>query len=98
VILTEAKALNPHVWLNVHSGMYALFTPYDHKAQVGAVSSWLVQWLGWVRVGCSEQLVGCWLVQWLGWVRVECSEQLVGCWLGGWGGVECEGGLSVRVG
>jgi len=35
VILREAKAFKPHVWLNVHSGMYALFSPYDHKAQVG---------------------------------------------------------------
>ena len=26
-----AKEIRPHVWLNVHSGMYALFTPYDHK-------------------------------------------------------------------
>jgi hypothetical protein len=35
IILAEAKAFKPHVWLNVHSGMYALFTPYDHKATVG---------------------------------------------------------------
>ncbi|KAI8475262.1 MAG: hypothetical protein J3K34DRAFT_485836 [Monoraphidium minutum] len=34
IIMREAKAFQPHVWLNVHSGMYALFTPYDHKAQV----------------------------------------------------------------
>ncbi|KAI8474965.1 MAG: Zn-dependent exopeptidase [Monoraphidium minutum] len=31
IIMKQAKALKPHVWLNVHSGMYALFTPYDHK-------------------------------------------------------------------
>lgn len=34
VLLTLAKELKPHVWLNVHSGMYALFTPYDHKGHV----------------------------------------------------------------
>jgi hypothetical protein len=31
IILGLAKQLQPHVWLNVHSGMYALFTPYDHQ-------------------------------------------------------------------
>lgn len=34
VLLSLAKQLKPHVWLNVHSGMYALFTPYDHKGHV----------------------------------------------------------------
>lgn len=34
MLLTLAKELRPHVWLNVHSGMYALFTPYDHKGHV----------------------------------------------------------------
>jgi hypothetical protein len=34
VLLALAKELHPHVWLNVHSGMYALFTPYDHKGHV----------------------------------------------------------------
>jgi hypothetical protein len=29
-----ARAFAPHVWLNVHSGMEALFTPYDHRAGV----------------------------------------------------------------
>ncbi len=29
-----AEALKPHVWVNVHSGMEALFLPYDHKAEV----------------------------------------------------------------
>jgi hypothetical protein len=31
IIHDLAKEVQPHVWLNVHSGMYALFTPYDHK-------------------------------------------------------------------
>ncbi|XP_042381537.1 putative metallocarboxypeptidase ECM14 [Zingiber officinale] len=26
-----AKSFEPHIWANVHSGMEALFTPYDHK-------------------------------------------------------------------
>lgn len=34
ILLALAKELKPHTWLNVHSGMYALFTPYDHKAIV----------------------------------------------------------------
>lgn len=34
ILLTLAKEFQPHTWLNVHSGMYALFTPYDHKASV----------------------------------------------------------------
>ncbi|KAF6256287.1 hypothetical protein COO60DRAFT_132374 [Scenedesmus sp. NREL 46B-D3] len=34
ILLALAKELRPHAWLNVHSGMYALFTPYDHKAVV----------------------------------------------------------------
>ncbi|GAB4818297.1 hypothetical protein N2152v2_005343 [Parachlorella kessleri] len=29
-----AESLRPHVWLNVHSGMEALFMPYDHQARV----------------------------------------------------------------
>eukprot|EP00775_Hariotina_reticulata_P005541 gene5541-5777_t len=34
ILLALAKELKPHLWLNVHSGMYALFTPYDHKPSV----------------------------------------------------------------
>ena len=34
VLLSLARELAPHTWLNVHSGMFALFTPYDHKASV----------------------------------------------------------------
>ena len=26
------EAFSPHVWVNVHSGMEALFMPFDHKA------------------------------------------------------------------
>lgn len=32
-----ASQFRPHVWLNVHSGMEAMFTPYDHKAFVSTV-------------------------------------------------------------
>ncbi|KAG2432170.1 hypothetical protein HXX76_009090 [Chlamydomonas incerta] len=31
-----AKEFKPSVWLNVHSGMEAMFTPWDHKAEVPA--------------------------------------------------------------
>lgn len=34
IILGLARQFQPHVWLNVHSGMQALFTPYDHKPYV----------------------------------------------------------------
>lgn len=34
LVLALAREYQPHVWLNVHSGMEALFTPYDHKAAV----------------------------------------------------------------
>uniref|UniRef100_A0A453MYN6 Peptidase M14 carboxypeptidase A domain-containing protein n=1 Tax=Aegilops tauschii subsp. strangulata TaxID=200361 RepID=A0A453MYN6_AEGTS len=26
-----SKSFKPHIWVNVHSGMEALFMPYDHK-------------------------------------------------------------------
>ena len=29
-----ATAFRPHAWVNVHSGMEALFLPYDHVARV----------------------------------------------------------------
>ncbi len=29
-----AEEFEPHVWLNVHSGMEALFMPYDHVATI----------------------------------------------------------------
>jgi len=29
-----ASEFEPHVWLNIHSGMDAMFTPYDHVATV----------------------------------------------------------------
>ncbi|KAH9560715.1 hypothetical protein CY35_06G121600 [Sphagnum magellanicum] len=34
ILLQLAKSFNPHVWVNVHSGMEALFMPYDHKAML----------------------------------------------------------------
>jgi len=34
LILGVARGLRPHVWLNVHSGMEAMFTPWDHRAEV----------------------------------------------------------------
>jgi hypothetical protein len=43
VLLALATELKPHVWLNVHSGMYALFTPYDHKGHVPNTTGGLVR-------------------------------------------------------
>ena len=34
LMLRTARTLRPHVWASVHSGMEALFMPYDHKASV----------------------------------------------------------------
>jgi Zinc carboxypeptidase len=35
ILLKELAAhFQPHVWLNVHSGMEALFMPYDHQAAI----------------------------------------------------------------
>ena len=29
-----ASEFRPHVWLNAHSGMEALFMPYDHRPSI----------------------------------------------------------------
>ncbi len=34
ILLGVATQFKPHVWVNVHSGMEAMFTPWDHKAEV----------------------------------------------------------------
>ena len=34
IVLDLAKTFKPHVWLNVHSGMEAMFTPWDHIGEV----------------------------------------------------------------
>eukprot|EP00798_Chlamydomonas_sp_ICE-L_P007591 gene7591-746_t len=34
IIRKLASSLKPHVWLNVHSGMEAMFVPWDHKNTV----------------------------------------------------------------
>jgi hypothetical protein len=49
VLLSLAKELKPHVWLNVHSGMFALFTPYDHKGHVPNTTGGVHQLLGFMR-------------------------------------------------
>ncbi len=33
-LLALATQFKPHVWMNVHSGMEALFMPYDHLAAI----------------------------------------------------------------
>lgn len=41
IVLGVAKTMKPHVWLNIHSGMEAMFTPWDHRAEVSSVGwSW----------------------------------------------------------
>lgn len=34
IVRSLAQELQPHVWVNVHSGMDAMFVPYDHKAEI----------------------------------------------------------------
>ena len=34
MLKTLVQEFKPHVWLNVHSGMEAMFLPYDHKNEV----------------------------------------------------------------
>lgn len=33
-LLELAKKFRPHVWMNAHSGMEALFMPYDHLPNI----------------------------------------------------------------
>ena len=33
-LLGVARAFKPHVWMNAHSGMEALFMPYDHLPHI----------------------------------------------------------------
>lgn len=65
-----AAAFQPHAWVNVHSGMEALFLPYDHVARVpegpdAAASLALLQHLnvtscgGRCAVGSGGKSVGC---------------------------------------
>ena len=35
MLKTLLEEFEPHAWVNVHSGMEALFLPYDHKASRG---------------------------------------------------------------
>ncbi|KAL4531539.1 hypothetical protein Ndes2526B_g04350 [Nannochloris sp. 'desiccata'] len=34
ILQSLAEQFKPHVWLNVHSGMEAMFLPYDHKNEI----------------------------------------------------------------
>lgn len=33
-LLAVARGFKPHVWMNAHSGMEALFMPYDHLPRI----------------------------------------------------------------
>ena len=58
-----AASFAPHAWVNVHSGMEALFMPYDHRTVIptGAPTSQQVQ-------GCRFSLLrsnpGLWSPHW----------------------------------
>jgi len=34
LLLALTNSFRQHVWLNMHSGMEALFMPYDHLAEI----------------------------------------------------------------
>ena len=53
IILGLAKALKPHVWLNIHSGMEAMFVPWDHKAEVRR--PWIFVASAWGRGGDDDR-------------------------------------------
>ena len=60
ILLRLAKATRPHVWLNVHSGMMALFTPYDHKPTTpsGAAAAAAIRLLERINAGaCGGKCV-----------------------------------------
>eukprot|EP01024_Parvocaulis_polyphysoides_P051502 TRINITY_DN50739_c0_g1_i1.p1 TRINITY_DN50739_c0_g1~~TRINITY_DN50739_c0_g1_i1.p1 ORF type:complete len:468 (+),score=48.16 TRINITY_DN50739_c0_g1_i1:183-1586(+) len=38
IIMQVVQDFEPHVWINVHSGTYALFMPYDHMASIPNVT------------------------------------------------------------
>lgn len=51
-----AKEFKPHIWMNMHSGMEALFMPYDHMAALpddpaGVISFQLLQLLNKQKCG-----------------------------------------------
>ena len=51
-----AKEFKPHIWMNMHSGMEALFMPYDHMAALpddpaGVISFQLLQLLNGEKCG-----------------------------------------------
>ena len=51
-----AEEFQPHVWMNMHSGMEALFMPYDHLAALpadgpGRASLRLLQQLNALKCG-----------------------------------------------
>lgn len=48
---TIASRFRPHVWLNIHSGMEAMFTPYDHQALVSTFETMKDRTLGFVAQG-----------------------------------------------
>ena len=39
-----AKSFQPHVWVNAHSGMEALFMPYDHRSAHPAAFWTCISW------------------------------------------------------
>ena len=51
LLLRLARGLKPHVWASVHSGMAALFMPYDHQDHIPGAPCFF-QCVEWVFVPC----------------------------------------------
>ncbi len=57
LVLRTATALRPHVWASVHSGMEALFMPYDHVASIpGGVTARLACFARFACFACCPLL------------------------------------------
>ena len=58
-LLALATQFKPHVWMNVHSGMEALFMPYDHLAAIpkGATAQATLQASNSVTKSCLPKPV-----------------------------------------
>ncbi len=90
-----AEGLRPHVWLNVHSGMDALFMPYDHQARIpgvrraggqcpaGRLGRWLE--LAFPFALARQLLLAGWLARGVAsWLACSPGCAGRGGWLAGW--------------
>ncbi|KAG1672986.1 hypothetical protein FOA52_005916 [Chlamydomonas sp. UWO 241] len=53
-----ATEFKPHVWLNIHSGMDAMFTPWDHRDSVPAEAQEALEFLKTIRDDSFPDIMG----------------------------------------